>query len=127
MTTHEQVLEFHTTFGAPVGLTPALISPERAELRYELIKEELKELRDAIDADDLVEIADALGDLDYVVHGAAIEYGLPHALIVTEIHASNMSKLGEDGLPILREDGKILKGPGYYRPNIAPILEKNNA
>ncbi len=67
-------------------------------------------------------IADALGDLDYVVAGTADEHGIPHDEIVAEIHRSNMSKLGEDGKPILREDGKVLKGPNYTPPNLWPIL-----
>jgi predicted HAD superfamily Cof-like phosphohydrolase len=68
------------------------------------------------------EIADALGDLDYVIAGTATEMGIPHDAIVAEIHRSNMSKLGSDGKPILRDDGKVLKGPNYTPPNLWPIL-----
>lgn len=72
---------------------------------------------------DLVETADALGDLDYVISGFAHVAGIPHDDVIEEIHRSNMSKLGEDGNPIYRADGKILKGPDYFRPDIAKILD----
>lgn len=71
---------------------------------------------------DTVETADALGDMDYVINGLAHVAAIPHDNVVKEIHDSNMSKLGADGEPILREDGKILKGPGYFRPNIARVF-----
>ena len=96
------VQEFHETFGHPVALTPGLISKERAAFRVSLIEEELQELKDAIEAGDLVEIGDALGDLEVVINGTGLEYGIRLPEVVREIHASNMSKLGEDGKPILR-------------------------
>lgn len=71
---------------------------------------------------DIVETADALGDMDYVINGFAHVAGIPHDDVVDEIHDSNMSKLGADGKPILREDGKILKGPDYFRPDIVKVL-----
>lgn len=116
------VQEFHGTYGAPIGMEPNLIPGERAALRCDLIDEEFTELQKGIDTADLVEIADALGDLLYVVFGTAVEYGIDMQLIVEEIHRSNMSKLGSDGLPIYREDGKVLKGPDYFKPNIAAVL-----
>lgn len=70
----------------------------------------------------LVEAADALGDLRYVVDGGTLVYGIPGEAVLAEIHRSNMSKLGEDGKPVVREDGKILKGPGYFKPNITRVL-----
>lgn len=119
----DMVREFHAVFGHPIANTPGLIPRSRAALRHALIAEELQEFYEAIAADDLVEIADALGDLMYVVHGAAIEYGIPLDDAFREIHDSNMSKLGEDGKPIHREDGKVLKGPNFDEPKIAAVLK----
>lgn len=120
------VEKFHSTFLAPVGSKPGLISKDRFELRYKLIKEELEEYLEACKNDDLVEIADALGDILYVTFGSIVEHGLQEKMkpIFDEIQASNMSKLGEDGKPIFREDGKILKGPNYFKPNIKKFFEE---
>lgn len=117
------VREFHEVFGHPVADEPGLIPDERAWLRYDLIAEELSELFDAILAGDMVAIADALGDLEYVVHGAAIEWGIPLEDVVREVHFSNMTKLGADGKPIYREsDGKIMKGPNFEEPDLEGVL-----
>jgi len=124
MTSFHRVEQFHLTFGHPVAEKPGLISMDRAALRLELINEELNELREAILDSDMVEIADALADLTYVICGCALEYGIPLNECVEEVHRSNMTKLGEDGMPIYREDGKILKGPGYEEPDIKKVLEK---
>lgn len=121
--TTDFVREFHEAFGTPVGDRPALISPDRASLRRALIAEELDELAEAQLMGDLVAIADALGDLAYVVYGAAIEYGIDLDAVVAEIHRSNMTKLGDDGKPIYRADGKVLKGPHYEPPSLARVLE----
>lgn len=123
MNVQQKVTDFHEAFDAPVGKTPALIPTERAELRYELMVEELDEFFAAMHQNDLVGIADALGDLAYVVYGAAVEYGIQLDDVIREIHESNMSKLGEDGLPIHRADGKVLKGPGYWAPRLDVVLE----
>lgn len=118
-----QVLDFHDSFGHPIGnIGPQLISKERSKLRHKLIKEELKEYKTAMQNRDIVEVADALGDLLYVVYGAAVEHGLDMEGIFDEIHNSNMSKLDTDGRAILREDGKILKGPNYRAPELFPVL-----
>jgi len=93
--------------------------------RIALIAEELRELTDALGNDNLVEAADAIADLLYVTYGTAVEMGLPADALVSEVHRSNMTKLGEDGKPILREDGKILKGPGYQAPDIRGVLERS--
>lgn len=124
MSVQSKVREFHETFGAPVGTVPALIHKERADLRVALIDEELDELRDAILDADLVGVADALGDLAYVVYGAAVEYGIDLDKVITEIHASNMSKLDENGEPIYREDGKIMKSDSYWPPRLDIVLEE---
>lgn len=117
------VTEFHKTYGQPVAKIPALLPQDRFLLRLNLIEEELDELVHAQVNSDLVEVADALGDLLYVVIGAALEYGIPIDEVITEIHRSNMSKLDENGNPIYREDGKVLKGSSYSPPNIKEILD----
>lgn len=124
MSVQGKVREFHETFGAPIAETPRLIHKKRATLRADLIREELDEFEDAILDADLVGVADALGDLAYVVYGAAVEYGIDLNEVIGEIHRSNMSKLDENGEPIYREDGKILKGPGFFEPRLAEKLER---
>lgn len=120
----KQMLEFHTTYGVDVRWSPGIPSESRRKLRVELIREEAEEFKDAVEAEDLIEIADALADLLYVTYGAALEFGIPIDEVFDEVHRSNMSKLGEDGKPILRGDGKILKGPNFFLPDIKAILEK---
>ncbi|GAL67825.1 putative secreted protein [Jejuia pallidilutea] len=95
-------------------------------LRYKLMREENEEYLDAANNNDLVEVADALGDMLYILCGTIIEHGLQHKIeeVFDEIQRSNMSKLGANGQPIYREDGKVLKGPNYFKPNIEAILEK---
>lgn len=115
-----KLLEFHQDFGHPT--TPyrkASLDHRDTELRFDLIEEEFNELRHALDKDDIVEVADALGDMMYVIIGAALVWGIPIGQVFNEIHRSNMSKLGEDGSPIYREDGKILKGPHYSPPDLS--------
>lgn len=119
---YSRVKEFHKAFGHPAPDKPGIIDDSRSELRIELIREELFELREAVVKGDLVAIADALGDLDYVVNGAAIEYGIDLPAITAEIHKSNMTKLGPNGKPIYREDGKILKGKDYQPPRLEQLL-----
>ena len=137
---YEKVREFHEAFGHPVAEEPTAIADNRAELRLALILEEAIELAEAagfdtaalqeavskglerIEEPDVVGIADALGDLEYVVNGAALEHGINLPAVVTEIHRSNMTKLGPDGKPIYREDGKILKGEGYEPPRLVEVL-----
>jgi predicted HAD superfamily Cof-like phosphohydrolase len=90
------------------------------------MKEENEEYLEAANTNDLVEVADALGDMLYILAGTIIEHGMQYKIaeVFDEIQRSNMSKLGEDGHPIFREDGKVLKGPNYFKPNIGEILEK---
>ena len=123
----ERVREFHFTFDHPVAEAPTLVSDKLGALRIRLIAEELAEYSEALFAGDLVEIADALGDLSYVVNGAALVHGIDLPSVVEEIHRSNMTKLGADGKPVRREDGKILKGPNYEPPNLRPILGLDSA
>lgn len=118
----ELVRQFHQTFGHPVADKPELIDEYRSNLRLNLIAEEYAELENAVREGDLVEIADALADLEYVLHGMALEYGIPLHEVVAEVHRSNMTKLDDDGKPIYREDGKILKSKNYEPPRIKEVL-----
>ena len=120
MTNFEKVAEFMNAFGQTVETEPTWTSV--SELRYDLIDEELKELRQALIERDIVEVADALTDLLYVVYGAGHSFGIPLDKCFEEVHNSNMSKLGEDGKPIYREDGKVLKGPNYWSPDLKKVL-----
>jgi predicted HAD superfamily Cof-like phosphohydrolase len=123
-TTQALVHEFHEAFKLPIGTEPVLLDGDRTGLRYDLIREELEELADAQNSGDLVGIADALADLAYVVFGAAVEYGIDLDRVIREVHRSNMTKLGDDGKAIRREDGKVLKGPHYEPPNVAAALRE---
>ena len=95
------------------------------ELRIDLIDEEFNELIDAENDGDLVAVADALADLCYVINGMALQYGINLDDCFAEVHSSNMSKLGVDGKPILRNDGKILKGPNYFKPNLEQFVKND--
>lgn len=122
----DAVHEFHEAFGLGIQNKPiANIGKERNLLRYKLMREENEEYLEAANNNDLVEVADALGDMLYILAGTIIEHGMQHKIVEVfdEIQRSNMSKLGEDGKPIYREDGKVLKGPNYFKPNIKEILE----
>jgi len=96
------------------------------DLRYRLMQEENNEYLEAARKKDLVEIADALGDKLYILCGTILAHGLQDKIVevFNEIQRSNMSKLSAEGKPVIREDGKILKGPNYFKPNIKSILEK---
>jgi predicted HAD superfamily Cof-like phosphohydrolase len=120
------VEKFHDTFGIPNEYAPkATISNDLIDLRFKLMAEENEEYLEAAKNGDLVEVADALGDMMYILCGTILSHGMQHKIeeVFEEIQRSNMSKLGEDGKPIYREDGKVLKGPNYFRPNIAKIIE----
>lgn len=148
--TINHVRVFHEIYGHPIakGLTPG--TKELRELRVKLIAEELCELCSALgvklaidhdprlkedeqyftveavgedDGVNLVEAADALGDIDYVTQGANLVFGIPAEQVMAEIQRANLSKLGEDGKPIRREDGKIMKGPNYTPPDIRQVLD----
>lgn len=123
MDTLTLVREWHERFSVPVAATPG-IPAERVQMRLAILEEEVRELRIAVEAGDLVEVLDALCDIQYVLDGTFLEFGLQDhkAPAMREVHASNMSKLGADGRPVLREDGKVLKGPNFFRPNLAGVL-----
>ena len=137
------VRRFHHVYGLPVQTDGASLERESLSMRMSLIAEEFAELvgavygqaarsevesgyRSAVAVDDggrdAVEAADALADLVYVIYGMALETGIDLAAVLAEVQRSNMSKLGADGKPIYREDGKVLKGPGYFAPDVAQVL-----
>ena len=121
------VKEFHKAFGLGVKETPiANLPEEKIKLRFDLMAEENEEYLEAAQDNDLVEVADALGDMLYILCGTILEHGMQYKIeeVFNEIQKSNMSKLGADGKPIYREDGKVLKGPNYFEPDILSILEK---
>lgn len=121
----EHVRRFHDAFGISNATEPTgAIGDRDALLRYKLIREENEEYLEAALKGDLVEVADALGDILYILCGTLLKHGLENKIdeVFREIQRSNMSKLGADGKPIYREDGKVMKGPNYFKPDIASIL-----
>jgi predicted HAD superfamily Cof-like phosphohydrolase len=141
-----QVSEFHRAFGQDIADKPAVPDDKTVVLRVNLIAEEFCEMLEAVYGEDdgihavreavkhqvaygnirvdMAEFADALADLDYVIEGARLQFGIDGAPIAAEVHRSNMAKLGPDGKPIIREDGKRLKPPGWTPPDIAGELRK---
>lgn len=118
---------FHKSFGLGVSHSmKADLGAPKNQLRFNLMDEENKEYLEAAQNNDLVEVADALGDMLYILCGTILEHGMQYKIeeVFEEIQRSNMSKLGKDGKPIYREDGKVLKGPEYFKPNIQAILDK---
>jgi predicted HAD superfamily Cof-like phosphohydrolase len=122
MTNFNMVREFMDVFGQEVRTTPKLPKRNVQALRVKLIAEELKELRVALKEKDIVEVADALTDILYVTYGAGLAFGIDLDKCFAEVQRSNMTKLGEDGKPLYREDGKIKKGPNYEDPDLKTIL-----
>lgn len=122
----KQVMEFYEAFNMPIPETMRFLHKERALLRHKLIQEEVGELLDASmsSGGTLVDVADAITDCFYILIGTALEYGIADKLpaLFDEVHESNMSKLDENGKPIYREDGKVMKGPGYKKPNLKDII-----
>ena len=128
--TLEQVREFHETYGLPVESAPNISDQKTNDLRINLIAEELEELQEALKNNDIVETLDALIDLQYVLDGAFLSFGLHDVkeIAFAEVHRSNMSKLGEDGKPIRREsDGKVMKGPNYFVPDMSQFIKSKKA
>lgn len=120
----KQVAEFHRAFGHPVNTTIKHISTERIVLRHSLLQEEVNELMTASASGDVVGVADAIADCLYILFGTAHEWGLGDKLVdvFAEVHRSNMSKLDEDGKPVYREDGKVLKSTLYTPPQLKDIV-----
>ncbi|WP_111765105.1 nucleotide pyrophosphohydrolase [Nakamurella deserti] len=120
-----QVAEFHTAYELPLRTSATVeVGDAQVELRQALIEEEVAELAAAARAGDLVGVADALADIVYVAYGTAHVYGIDLDAVIDAVHTSNMTKLGADGRPVRRSDGKILKGPDYRPPEIAAVLHR---
>jgi predicted HAD superfamily Cof-like phosphohydrolase len=121
----DSVNQFHSSFGLGISDIPkATLGDNINLLRFNLMKEENEEYLEAAQRGDLTEVADALGDMLYILCGTILEHGLQYKIeeVFDEIQRSNMSKLGEDGKPVYREDGKVLKGPNYFKPDFSNIL-----
>ena len=123
MSNFESVGQFMKTFGQDVKTKPEIPNAEITNLRLELIAEELNELYDAMEEKDIIAIADALTDILYVTYGAGHAFGIDLDKCFTEVQRSNMSKLGADGKPIYRDDGKVMKGPDYSEPDLKSIFQ----
>lgn len=120
------VQEFHEAFGLGIQQQPtAHLDQNKLQLRFDLMAEENEEYLAAAKNNDIVEVADALGDMLYILCGTILEHGMQHKIeeVFNEIQRSNMSKLGANGQPIYREDGKVMKGPNYFKPNILEIIK----
>lgn len=121
------VAEFHRAYKLGHQQKPTVnIGKEKIKLRFNLMKEENEEYLEAAEEGDLVEVADALGDMLYILCGTILEHGLQHKIeeIFDEIQRSNMSKLDADGNPIYREDGKVMKGPNYFKPDLKQFFKR---
>ena len=109
-------------FGQMVRTKPQFPDDKTMELRLDLIKEELSELEEAMKTKNLKEVADALTDILYVTYGAGHAFGIDLDMCFEEVQNSNMSKLGQDGKPIYNKDGKVMKGPNYFKPDLSKFL-----
>ena len=122
MSNFSKVGTFMKTFGQEVKTKPSLSTEKINKLRLDLIKEELEELTEAMKNKDLLEVADALTDILYVTYGAGHAFGIDLDKCFEEVQNSNMSKLGKDGKPIYNENGKVMKGPNYFKPNLSKFV-----
>jgi predicted HAD superfamily Cof-like phosphohydrolase len=119
------VAEFHRAFNLPMRRLPSIeIDYALATLRVALLEEEVSEFVTASEKGDLIGITDALADIVYVAYGTALTYGIDLNSALREVHRSNMSKLGSDGTPLIRGDGKVLKSEHYFPPDIAAVLSR---
>ena len=118
MSNFNKVKAFMETFSQEVKTKPSFSTNKINSLRYDLIKEELEELKVAMENNDLLEVADALTDILYVTYGAGHAFGIDLDKCFEEVQNSNMSKLDENGKPIYNEDGKVMKGPKYFKPDL---------
>ena len=123
MTNFKKVKIFMETFGQEVKSKPSLSSEKINSLRLSLIQEELDELKKAIQDEDIIEVADALTDILYVTYGAGHAFGIDLDQCFNEVQNSNMSKLGDDGKPIYNENGKVMKGPNYFKPDLSKYIK----
>ena len=123
MSNFNKVKVFMETFGQEVKSKASFPDQKIQNLRYDLIKEELDELKEALDQKNLKEVADALTDILYVTYGAGHAFGIDLDKCFAEVQNSNMSKLDENGRPIYNENGKVMKGPNYFQPNLQKFIE----
>ena len=123
MSNFEDVKKFMETFGQMVRTKPQFPDEKTMQLRFNLIKEELNELEEAMKVKDLKEIADALTDILYVTYGAGYAYGIDLDKCFKEVQRANMSKLDEDGKPIYNDQGKVMKGPNYKKPDLSKFVK----
>ena len=122
MSNFEKVKTFMKTFNQEVKEKADFPSDKVVKLRYDLIQEELLELKDAISKKDIKVVADALTDMLYVTYGAGHACGINLDKCFEEVQNSNMSKLAKDGKPIYNENGKVMKGPNYFKPNLNKFI-----
>jgi predicted HAD superfamily Cof-like phosphohydrolase len=122
MSNFDKVKTFMKIFGQDVKTKPSFSSEKTNKLRYDLIKEELDELKVAMETKDLLEVADALTDILYVTYGAGHAFGIDLDKCFEEVQNSNMSKLDENEKPIYNKDGKVMKGPKYFKPNLSKYV-----
>ncbi len=122
MTNFECVKKFMETFGQEIKEKASFPNDKVTSLRFDLIKEELNELKEAINNKDIKEVADALTDILYVTYGAGHAFGINLDKCFKEVQNSNMSKLGPDGKPIYNENGKVMKGPHYFKPDLTKFV-----
>ena len=123
MTNFQKVKNFMETFGQEVKSRPSFSSDKINILRYNLIKEELDEFKQALENNDLLEVADALTDILYVTYGAGHAFGINLDACFEEVQNSNMSKLGNNGKPIYNAQGKVMKGPNYFKPDLSKFIK----
>tara|TARA_B100001996_G_scaffold97371_1_gene72875 strand:- start:547 stop:918 length:372 start_codon:yes stop_codon:yes gene_type:complete len=122
MSNFKSVKKFMETFGQEVKNKAEFPEEKIVKLRLDLIKEELEEFREAVEKRDIKEVADALTDILYVTYGAGHAFGIDLDSCFEEVQNSNMSKLGNDGKPIYNEQGKVMKGPKYFKPNLSKYI-----
>ena len=123
MTNFEKVKQFMQTFGQEVKIKASFSDEKTNQLRFDLISEELEELKNAMESKDLLEVADALTDILYVTYGAGHAFGIDLDKCFDEVQNSNMSKLGDDGKPIFNDQGKVMKGPNYFKPDLSKFIK----
>ena len=122
----EKLIDFHKSFEINIEENPIIPGEARCKLRQKLLEEEVNELKTAWKSEDIIEVADALADIQYVLLGTVLEFGLQDYFleIFNEVHRSNMTKLDEKGKPLRRSDGKVIKSKSYDPPNISKIIKK---
>jgi predicted HAD superfamily Cof-like phosphohydrolase len=124
MSNFDKVEEFMMGFRQEVKTSPEFPDSNVVDLRIRLIAEELQELCESVENEDIIEVADALADLLYVVYGAGHAFGIDLDECFEEVHESNMSKLDDDGNPIYRDDGKVLKSDNFFEPDLKRVLKR---